>query len=527
MDNELVNTINNLALKVFSSITLIDIKNDLVTIFECKDSLQVSEACSYESYYEKLKKIIHPDFLNSYFGSISLNTLKDSKDNYIYNHYLKLSQSLSYDNFMDVIKLLDNDQILVLSLKSGDSKPKVKVNDNNEVVSELIISLEKSIENINTSDYEFNNVVKYITELLNDVKRKNPEVLKKYQEKITIDVNKTHYSLLVVDDDNMTRNIFKKVFEDSYNIIEAKNGEEAVEIIENTIVNVKLAKPENIVGIFLDLKMPVMDGFGVLNFLQEKSLLSKVPVIIISADDAKETKEVVYGYEIADMIEKPFNFDLIKKRVSNMVSMYAKSNYLNEIVRSQDKELKKAIRSFTSSYLIDYKDNYRLAEKYYKILLEKYNEVNNVKNDIDSIVNSIKYYDLGLGTVPKKYIDNIKNLSMDEKKVLLEYPVVGKNIIKYIMDSDSDAFVKYVMDIVSMHNERFDGLGFPNGLKDKEIPYYVYLANISIEYATQILFRKSSHDEIYKTIIEKVNSKYPESIIEIFKASFDALKVIS
>ena len=166
---------------------------------------------------------------------------------------------------------------------------------------------------------------KIVTSLVEDIIHKNPDINKNYESKLINKVNKVSSSLLIIDDDSLTRSIFKKAFSSYYNIIEAQNGEEAVEI---------LGKYENssydkIVGIFLDLKMPVMDGFGVLDFLKEKRYLSKIPVIIVSADDTKDTKEKVYAYEIADMIEKPFNFEIIVKRVNNMIKReYSKPKML-------------------------------------------------------------------------------------------------------------------------------------------------------------------------------------------------------
>ena len=115
--------------------------------------------------------------------------------------------------------------------------------------------------------------------------------------------------------------------------------------------------------------MPVMDGFGVLDYLKEIRYLGKIPVIIVSADDTKDTKEKVYAYDIADMIEKPFNFEIIVKRVNNMIKMYSKNNSINEIIKSQDKELKELISNYNSTYLIDNEKTFNIASKVISKLL--------------------------------------------------------------------------------------------------------------------------------------------------------------
>jgi len=342
-------------------------------------------------------------------------------------------------------------------------------------------------------------------------------ILQKYTEKISVEVNKTHESLLIVDDDNLTRSIFKKIFENDFNIIEAKNGAEAVELIEKNIAHEDAGQTENIVGMFLDLKMPMMDGFGVLDYLNNKRIISRIPVIIISADDAKETKEEVYKYEIADMLEKPFNYELIKKRVNNMVRMYAKSNVLNNLVQSQHTNLKTIIKAYVNSYLVDYSAVNELVNKYGKKLLDKYILENDLKDDSQMIISASKYFDVALDLVPRKYLDKIKNLTEEERDIVVNYPNIGAEIITCVADNQSDAFVKYAETITKMRNERYDGMGFPSGLKEDGIPYYVYLINIAIEYANYILSHSSINIEEVKTmILSKSGSKYDPKAVDAF-----------
>ena len=311
--------------------------------------------------------------------------------------------------------------------------------------------------------------------------------------------NFTEY-LLIVDDDNLTRSIFKKAFS-SYNIIEAKNGEEAVEIINNNLKT----NEKNIVGMFLDLKMPVMDGFGVLDFLNEKRLLNKMPVVIVSADDSKDTKEKVYAYEIADMIEKPFNFEIINKRLNNMLRMYSKNNYLTDIIKSQNKDLSSILDNYVEAYLID---NNSVYEKVYEVLSLM------LTDNKDIIINAAKYYDIGLKLVPVTYFNNFNNLNEDEKKKIYSYPNKSVMVLNNINSLDEKT-KEYAKNICLMHNERYDGKGFPKSLKGEEIPLYVYLVNIAYEYARGTI-KNISKEEMIKIIISKNNTKYSPESIEIF-----------
>lgn len=516
MDANILKLINEKAIEIFSNITLIDITHDKVTFLTCQNPLQVLETSSYEEYYEKLKKVIHPDYVSKYFEAISLNKLQSSNNEYEWIKYSKLSSNLSYDSYLDIIKKIDEDKILLLGLKCRLDNEFVNTEDDlSYLVADVIVGIESIINTIKSDSYEVNNAINYINELLGDLKNKNKKVLQNYAEKITIEVNKTHESLLIVDDDNLTRNIFKKVFENNYNIIEAKNGAEAVEIIEKNIVVNNGETTENIVGIFLDLKMPIMDGFGVLNYLNDKRLISRMPVIIISADDAKETKEEVYKYEIADMLEKPFNYDLIKKRVNNMVRMYAKSNILNNLVGTGKTKLKGVVSAFVDAYLVDYGKTYELSKELLTKLLTKYSEINEIQLDINTIVEATKYYNVAINAVPRRYLENVQGLSSEERKIVVNYPVISEEIINIVAENQSDIFVKHAREIALMHNERYDGLGFPNALKTTAIPGYIYLVNLAIEYANCLLAKKSK-EEIISIISSKSGNKYSPKAVELF-----------
>lgn len=512
-----INNLNTSILKSFNSITLIDINADKVSIYD--ENLKEVSSFGFEEYLNNLKKVIHPDYVKSYYDEISLNNLENGNIKIIC--YQKLSDMLSYDTYYDFVRIVDEDnKVLILSIKGTKELGEKKRSESSDTnISELIINIQNIISNIKTDDDSVKNTVKYINTLLDETIKSSPSLKKDYENRVSLNISKTRETLLIIDDDNLTRNIFKKVFEDTYNIIEAKNGEEAVEIIEKNIINPDASDYANIVGMFLDLKMPVMDGFGVLDYLNDKKLIHKIPVIIISADDAKETKEQVYVYDIADMIEKPFNYELIKKRVSNMTRMYVKNNVINDVIHTQDRELKRIIKSYVKGFLCNYEEQNNKKNKIFEKLLNKYNELNDKKLDVQKILRASNYYDLGIDFVPKKFITNINTITKEEKDVVLNYTVNGSSILKYVLESESDSFATIAINICLMHNERFDGKGFPENLKENEIPIYVYLCNIALE----IVNSKLGKDDIVKQILEKENAKYSPDAIKVFKEVKDLL----
>jgi len=126
-------------------------------------------------------------------------------------------------------------------------------------------------------------------------------------------------TILVVDDSTIVRNFVKKIFSSEYEVGTAKDGQEALDIIAANRDN------ENIVAILLDLNMPKVDGFAVLDYMQDNNLLTVIPVSIISGDSSKDTIDKAFTYQIVDMLGKPFNEASVK-------SVVEKTIYFKELV---------------------------------------------------------------------------------------------------------------------------------------------------------------------------------------------------
>lgn len=131
-------------------------------------------------------------------------------------------------------------------------------------------------------------------------------------DNLVLTPNITEKTILVVDDSNITRNLIEKVYKDQYKVLMAANGREAIDVVD--------AMPEgSIVAILLDLNMPDLDGFAVLDYFKEKGLFEKIPVSIITGDSSKATINRVFTYNIVDVLIKPFSAFDIEKIVSKMI----------------------------------------------------------------------------------------------------------------------------------------------------------------------------------------------------------------
>lgn len=134
---------------------------------------------------------------------------------------------------------------------------------------------------------------------------------------------KINQKILVVDDKGMNRFMLGGMFRESYEILEASNGLEAIEVLEQ--------EQDELAVVLLDIIMPVMDGFGVLEHMKKNPELKKIPVVIVTDDSSEETSVKAFEYNVADMVIKPFEPRIISRRVQNIIELYA---YRNEEHRS-------------------------------------------------------------------------------------------------------------------------------------------------------------------------------------------------
>lgn len=234
------------------------------------------------------------DFIVSASGKINkLKEYLDAKDinNYeIYVHSLK--SDAKYFGFSKLAEI------------AFDHETKSKAGDTYHI-----------IENFGELENAVNNAIAVVKEYLSDDVKEEAAPAVKDKLAPSAAEEYTEKTILVVDDSNIIRNFVKRIFSESYQVGTAKDGKEAIDLINANKDN------DKIVAILLDLNMPRVDGFEVLKYMEENSLFSTIPVSIISGDSSKETIDKAFQYPIIDMLGKPFN-DVDVKRVVEKTLMY-------------------------------------------------------------------------------------------------------------------------------------------------------------------------------------------------------------
>jgi putative two-component system response regulator len=125
---------------------------------------------------------------------------------------------------------------------------------------------------------------------------------------------KTKNKILVVDDKGINRYMLGNIFREEYEIVEASGGQMAIDVMET--------EAGSLAVVLLDIIMPVMNGFGVLEYMKKKGLLDRLPVVIVTNDDSEETSDRAYEYKVADIVIKPFEPKIIRRRVQNIIDLY-------------------------------------------------------------------------------------------------------------------------------------------------------------------------------------------------------------
>ena len=530
MNNQFLNIINKKILENYQEVLIIDILDDKIYKYVNNDGNFIfKEDSSYVAYFDTCKKFIFEDDIPDYINSLSISKLEESNSKITLNYRMYDNKLDSYMNYINNISLYNDEtsgrkMIVVLVSPSNNT---VVFKNNNQSKSDLEEKLSKLVDAVSLSMLKIHNVVnmdnnlrtkdEYINSILVELTTNYPILNKSFNDNASEIYNSGKQSIMIVDDDKMTCNLIAKIFSNDYDIIMANNGREAIDVLKDI-------KRDNInlACIFLDLIMPELDGFGVLDFLNDNNYLMRLPVIIISGNYDKETRNKAYSYSIADMLEKPFNAQVIRHRIENLINLYRSSGILNEMMLEQHQNLKEVILTIVKSYEIDNQMIINQVKKYMKILTMKvsslYPEYNINNNMIGKIVNSSAYYGIGNYILPKSILNKRGEYTPAEDDIIKVASTSGASIVKYVLTNNKDVDLQYCYEIAKYYSENYDGTGYPEGVSGNSIPLCAQIASLAIEYANLVnTIMPVDYERIASLIIMKSGHKFNPKIVEAFK----------
>lgn len=294
-------------------------------------------------------------------------------------------------------------------------------------------------------------------------------------------------SILVVDDEELDRELLRQVFESDYNMIMASNGKEAL---------AQLAKHSGqIVIILMDLAMPVLNGYQVLQVLRTSESYRSIPVAMITAADSQDLAVACYTMGAVSVINKPFSPKIVRKQINNIIDMYQENVHLKENltyklqkINSYYSNLVDAISSIAEFRGYGSGNHMRNIKAFTKILGQTYMklfpESKLTPEKIELIALASSTHDIGKIAIPDSILLKTDALTSDETEILKSHTTKGCEILAHLSPNSELFQVSY--DICRFHHERFDGNGYPDGLSGDKIPLSAQLVSIAHAYASLI-----------------------------------------
>ncbi len=295
--------------------------------------------------------------------------------------------------------------------------------------------------------------------------------------------------MLIVDDKQINRSILRRMFEEQYDALEAEDGQQAIELIKEY--------GNSFCIVLLDLLMPNVDGFGVLEYMKDNGFMGKLPVILITADNQVSHDKKSYDYGVADIIRKPFDKGIIIRRVKNIIDLYNNKRDMELRLKEQEQELLEKSKELqeNNEFLVDALSSvveFRSLEsgshikriKYYtKIMLvalmNLYPEYNISKDDVERIVMASALHDIGKVGISDDILLKPGKLTPEEFEVMKTHSTIGGEIIRKFARNKDNQFYKDCYNICMYHHEKADGKGYPEGLTGDQIPLSAQIVSIA------------------------------------------------
>lgn len=341
---------------------------------------------------------------------------------------------------------------------------------------------------------------------------------------------KERKKILIVDDEEVNREILKEMFRDgTYELIEAEDGEDAIFKLDNN---------SNIVLVLLDIVMPVLDGFGVLEHMHERDLLDDIPVILITSEDALDSEDQAYSYGVADVIHKPFYPHIVKRRSKNIIELYQHKYHMEIRLKEQEEELRrkdKEIRE-NNEFMIDTLSSVveaRSAEtgehtrriKYFTRIMLKYlrkyfPKYGITEEQVDEIARASALHDIGKIGIPDAILLKPGRLTPEEFEIMKTHTTIGCDVLEKSYRDQTSEFYRYCYDICRYHHERWDGKGYPDHLVGEEIPIYTQIVAIADVYDALVsprVYKSAYANNIaYDMIMNGECGQFSPDVLECF-----------
>ena len=320
----------------------------------------------------------------------------------------------------------------------------------------------------------------------------------------------TKQKILIADDSEMNRELLAAILEEEYEIIQANDGVQAVDCLQRHAEEISL--------LLLDIVMPHMDGFEVLSYMNKEHWIDSIPVVIISSENSPIYIKRGYDLGATDFIEKPFDANMVLRRSANAILLGAKQRRMTSIVSNQIYEREKSSKLMINilSHIVEFRNGesglhvlhiQTITEMLLRQLVQKENNRYALsKEQIRMITTASALHDIGKISIPDEILNKPGRLTAEEFAVIKGHSMVGANMLPELpLDQKEEPLVKTAYEICRWHHERYDGGGYPDGLKGEEIPVsaqVVALADVYDALTSERCYKDAySHEKAIEMIL--------------------------
>ena len=320
----------------------------------------------------------------------------------------------------------------------------------------------------------------------------------------------TKQKILIADDSEMNRELLTAILEEEYDIIQAKDGVQAVDCLQKHAEEISL--------LLLDIVMPKMDGFEVLSYMNKEHWIEAIPVVIISSENSPVYIKRGYDLGATDFIGKPFDANMVLRRSANAILLGAKQRRMTSIVSNQIYEREKSSKLMINilSHIVEFRNGesglhvlhiQTITEMLLRQLVQKENNRYALsKEQIRMITTASALHDIGKISIPDEILNKPGRLTAEEFAVIKGHSMAGANMLSELpLDQKEEPLVKTAYEICRWHHERYDGGGYPDGLKGEEIPVsaqVVALADVYDALTSERCYKDAySHEKAIEMIL--------------------------
>lgn len=315
--------------------------------------------------------------------------------------------------------------------------------------------------------------------------------------------------ILIVDDSEMNRDMLSDMLSDDYDIVEAADGEEALSILKERVYDIDL--------VLLDIIMPAVDGFGVLDVMKRYHWIDNTPVIMISSETSQSYIRKAFELGVTDYIIRPFDSFIIHKRVSNTLMLYRKQKKLLSALEEQvyENEKNNSMMINVLAHIVEFRNGEsgmhvhhikQLTSILLQNLIEKTDKYRLTENDILLISTASSLHDIGKISIDDKILNKPGRLTAEEFEVIKTHSIIGAEMLQDLHNTHNYPLFDKAYEICRWHHEKYDGKGYPDGLKGEEIPISAQVTSLADVYdalTSNRCYKKAfSHEKAMEMILD-------------------------